>query len=86
MFPVWCWIARNPDQPTKEVDGWVNYVEISDDNSVDPVVTTDIDSAPDATKTNDAGGKVETTSDDIVTGIGVDSKIEDSLFDMLVNF
>ena len=21
MFPVWCWIARNPDQPTKEVDG-----------------------------------------------------------------
>ena len=59
-------------KPTKEVDGWVNYVEISDDNSVDPVVTTDIDSAPDATKTNDAGGKVETTSDDIVTGIGVD--------------
>ncbi|MBK8827784.1 MAG: hypothetical protein IPO26_14010 [Saprospiraceae bacterium] len=36
--------------PTKEVDGWVNYVEISDDNSVDPVVTTDIDSAPGATK------------------------------------
>ena len=23
MFPVWCWIARNPDHPMKEVDGKV---------------------------------------------------------------
>ncbi|MEZ4909661.1 MAG: SdrD B-like domain-containing protein [Saprospiraceae bacterium] len=59
-------------QPTKVPNGWVNYAEISDDNSVDPLATVDIDSRPDVTKTNDAGGAVNTASDDVVTGVGVD--------------
>ena len=58
--------------PTKQVNGWVVYGEISKDHSVEPSVTTDIDSRPDATKTNDAGGAVNTTSDDVITGVGVD--------------
>ncbi|HLO55671.1 MAG TPA: SdrD B-like domain-containing protein, partial [Saprospiraceae bacterium] len=58
-------------RPTKEPNGWVNYAEISDDNSVDPLATVDIDSRPDATKTNDAGGAVNTPSDNVVTGVGV---------------
>ncbi|HRQ28439.1 MAG TPA: SdrD B-like domain-containing protein [Saprospiraceae bacterium] len=52
-------------------DGWLVYAEISDDQSVDPLATVDIDSRPDATMINDAGGAVNTTSDDVVTGIGV---------------
>ncbi|MBK8627120.1 MAG: hypothetical protein IPN86_16610 [Saprospiraceae bacterium] len=48
------------------------YAEISDDNSTDPLATVDIDSRPDAIRNNDAGGAVNTASDNVVTGVGVD--------------
>ncbi len=58
--------------PTKEEDGWLVYAEISRDNSTDPNVTTDIDSRPDNNRDNDSGGAVNTDSDNVVTGVGID--------------
>jgi uncharacterized repeat protein (TIGR01451 family) len=57
--------------PTKAEDGWLVYAEISRDNSADPLATVDIDSRPDVIRNNDAGGAVNSPSDNVVTGVGV---------------
>lgn len=59
-------------QPSKGEDAWTNVIEISDDNPVSPSGQdlVDIDSDPDQIRTNDAGGAVETGSDDVVNGDG----------------
>jgi len=58
--------------PSKGEDAWTNVIEISDDNPVSPSGSTlvDLDSTPDQDEGNDAGGAVETASDDVVDGDG----------------
>jgi uncharacterized repeat protein (TIGR01451 family) len=59
--------------PSKGEDAWTNVIEISDDNPLSPtgqVGLVDVDSTPDDTQGNDAGGAVETPSDDVVDGDG----------------
>ena len=59
-------------QPSKGENAWTNVIEISGDNPQSPsgANLVDIDSDPDQTRTNDAGGAVETASDDVVNGDG----------------
>ena len=58
--------------PSKGETAWTNVIEISTDNPVSLLGANlvDIDSDPDQTRTNDAGGAVETASDDVVNGDG----------------
>ncbi len=53
---------------TEDHDSWINVAEITEASDEDGTPTADIDSTPDTTEGNDAGGEVDTASDDVIDG------------------